>query len=116
MLVMHAHQKPIPPSKRLGLPLHDGLEAVVMQCLQKNPDRRPQTARELEELLAELAIQPAWNDERAELWWKTYKPKNAPELPASADSPTPPLAEGDVADADAPADSEVSAPADPPAA
>jgi serine/threonine-protein kinase len=121
MLVMHAHQKPIPPSKRLGHPLHEGLEAVVMQCLQKNPDRRPQTARELDELLAELAIQPTWNDDRAELWWRTYKPKNAPESTPSTDSPSPPAAERDATDSAASAssadsDSDVSAPADPPAA
>jgi hypothetical protein len=43
MLVMHAHQKPDPPSKRLGEHRYDGLEAVVTACLEKNPNRRPQT-------------------------------------------------------------------------
>jgi serine/threonine-protein kinase len=74
MLVMHAHQKPLVPSKRLGAPLHDGLEALIMQCLEKNPDKRPQTARELGESLGALSFLEPWTEERAELWWKRYTP------------------------------------------
>jgi len=74
MLVMHAHQKPLTPSKRVGRPLHAELEAVLMTCLEKNPDRRPQTARELAEMLEALAFEAAWTPERARLWWKREKP------------------------------------------
>ncbi|HEY4158764.1 MAG TPA: serine/threonine-protein kinase [Polyangiaceae bacterium] len=72
MLIMHAHQKPVLPSRRIGSPIDAQLEALVMACLEKNPDRRPQTARELEERLAELVFERPWTDERAELWWKTW--------------------------------------------
>ncbi|HWA73524.1 MAG TPA: serine/threonine-protein kinase [Polyangiaceae bacterium] len=75
MLVMHAHQKPILPSKRVDVSIHAGLEAVVMSCLEKNPNRRPQTARELSELLGALSFSPAWAEERAWLWWKRYHPE-----------------------------------------
>jgi hypothetical protein len=71
MLVMHAHQKPIPPSKRVELAMHAELEALVMQCLEKNPNRRPQSARELRENLLALSFDPPWGEERARLWWKT---------------------------------------------
>ncbi|HEX6766348.1 MAG TPA: serine/threonine-protein kinase, partial [Polyangiaceae bacterium] len=71
MLVMHAHQKPILPSKRVELAIHSGLEALVMSCLEKNPNRRPQTARELRESLLALAFERPWSEERARLWWKT---------------------------------------------
>lgn len=74
MLVMHAHQKPIPPSKRIGRPLHAGLEELIMQCLEKNPDKRPQSARELGEALDALRFEPPWNEERAQLWWRRHKP------------------------------------------
>jgi len=75
MLVMHAHQKPIAPSKRAEIAVHEGLEAVVMSCLEKNPNRRPQTARELSEALGALSFAPSWSDERARLWWQRYHPQ-----------------------------------------
>lgn len=74
MLVMHAHQKPIIPSKRLGRELHPELETLLMQCLEKSPDKRPQSARELGESLATLEFSPPWTVERAELWWRRYEP------------------------------------------
>ena len=70
LLIMHAHQKPIPPSKRVGLELHPELETLVMRCLEKNPNRRPQSARELGDTLAALRFEHPWSEERAELWWK----------------------------------------------
>lgn len=74
MLVMHAHQKPITPSKRLGTRLHAELEAVIMNCLEKNPGKRPQTARELGERLSTIHFDTPWSEERAELWWRRYAP------------------------------------------
>jgi serine/threonine-protein kinase len=75
MLVMHAHQKPVLPSKRVDRPIHPGLEALVMQCLEKNPNKRPQTARELSDALSALQFDHPWTDERAELWWKQNRPQ-----------------------------------------
>jgi eukaryotic-like serine/threonine-protein kinase len=85
MLVMHAHQKPILPSKRVDISIHAGLEAVVMSCLEKNPNRRPQTARELSELLGALSFTPAWGEERAWLWWRRYRPERRTD-PANTES------------------------------
>jgi serine/threonine-protein kinase len=75
MLVMHAHQKPVLPSKRVDRPMHPGLEALVMQCLEKNPNKRPQTAHELSEALGGLSFERPWTDERAQLWWKQNRPE-----------------------------------------
>ena len=76
MLVMHAHQKPVLPSRRIDRPMHPGLEAIVMQCLEKNPNKRPQTARELADALTALQFDHPWSDERAELWWKQNHPEH----------------------------------------
>jgi eukaryotic-like serine/threonine-protein kinase len=76
MLVMHAHQKPVLPSKRIDKPLHPALEALVMQCLEKNPNKRPQTARELSDALGALQFEHPWTDERATLWWKQNRPEH----------------------------------------
>ena len=87
MLVMHAHQRPVTPSVRIGKPIHAGLEAVIMACLEKNPDRRPQTARELRERLNALSFEHPWSDERAALWWKRYRPMAADVTPAGPSEP-----------------------------
>ena len=76
MLVMHAHQKPVLPSKRVDRLLHPALEALVMQCLEKNPNKRPQTARELSDALGALQFEHPWTDERARLWWKQNRPEH----------------------------------------
>jgi serine/threonine-protein kinase len=92
LLVMHAHQKPLPPSKRIDQALHVGLEALIMACLEKNPNRRPQTARELGDAVSALGFEHAWNEERAALWWR----KNLPERPRAAalEGPPEPTPEG----------------------
>jgi hypothetical protein len=72
---MHAHQKPLLPSKRIDRAIHPGLEALIMQCLEKNPNKRPQTARELSDALSALQFEHPWTDERAELWWKQNRPE-----------------------------------------
>jgi serine/threonine-protein kinase len=84
MLVMHAHQKPITPSKRVGRDIHPELEAVIMTCLEKNPAKRPQTARELRERLDALSFREPWTEERAELWWRSHGEKPAKKYSAEA--------------------------------
>jgi eukaryotic-like serine/threonine-protein kinase len=74
MLVMHAHQRPVTPSTRVGKRIHPELEAVIMRCLEKNPDKRPQSARELREQLDSLTFEHPWTEERARLWWKRHRP------------------------------------------
>jgi serine/threonine-protein kinase len=73
MLVMHAHQKPIPPSRRVELSIHPELERIVMECLEKNPNRRPQSMRELRDALLGITFEHPWTEERARLWWQSRK-------------------------------------------
>jgi serine/threonine-protein kinase len=69
MLIMHAHQRPDPPSKRAKIDVPEALERIVMDCLDKNPDKRPQTAAELSARLAALDLEKKWTAERQEAWW-----------------------------------------------
>lgn len=69
MLVMHAHQKPIPPSRQAPRPLPEGLDSLVMRCLEKNPNRRPQSALELRQELTRLDL-IGWGRERRRDWWR----------------------------------------------
>ena len=69
MLVMHAHQRPVPPSRRGHTGVPEALEQLVMACLDKNPNRRPQSAFELSERLGALGLEGAWNAGRRDQWW-----------------------------------------------
>jgi hypothetical protein len=68
----HLHQEPEPPSAR-GVAIPAELEAVVLACLNKNPDRRPQSAAELRRLIEACKV-PSWDSARARAWWSTHQP------------------------------------------
>jgi len=53
LLVAHAVEAP-PPLLEVALDAHPQLAALIAQLLEKNPDARPQTAKEVEQRLAAL--------------------------------------------------------------
>ena len=75
MIVKHARDTPEPPSARSELEIPEALDRIVMACLEKDPARRPQTARELSDRLAELQLEPLWTEARMGLWWEAYAPQ-----------------------------------------
>jgi len=64
------HTMPEAPSARLGRPVSSDLEHLLLRCLDKEPDRRPQTARELKRLLERCEDAGEWSEEHARHWWK----------------------------------------------
>jgi serine/threonine-protein kinase len=66
----HLHTDPTPPSQRLGRELPADLEALIMQCLAKKPEDRPQNAGEIRERLAEIRDIPRWRQADARAWWQ----------------------------------------------
>lgn len=70
LCVQHLHQAP-PPFAERGVTVPAELEAVVLACLDKQPERRPQTAAELRRRLEACAV-PAWDGDRAHAWWNEY--------------------------------------------
>jgi serine/threonine-protein kinase len=68
----HLHTPPVAPSARIGRPLPPRLEALILSCLEKDPARRPQTARELSERLLACDDAGVWNEKRACSWWATH--------------------------------------------
>ncbi len=75
MGLAHVQTPPVPPSQRTELVIPACLEEVIMACLNKNPDHRPQTVRELDRRLERCNTGEAWNAEEAERWWKTHLPE-----------------------------------------
>ncbi|HEV8453627.1 MAG TPA: serine/threonine-protein kinase [Gemmatimonadales bacterium] len=73
LIAKHMQDAPVPPSKRTELDVSPQLEQVVLACLAKRPEDRPQTATELDRMLAEIEIEP-WSEEEATRWWRTHQP------------------------------------------
>jgi serine/threonine-protein kinase len=70
VLIDHVRTQPVPPSKKSGVPIPSALENIIMDCLQKDPEKRPQRARDLSHSLDALGLEAAWTPERAEEWWR----------------------------------------------
>jgi len=66
----HLQSEPEPPSKRLGKPLPPKLEAVVLSCLAKDPDQRPESAKALADALKACDDVPAWEETAARAYWR----------------------------------------------
>ena len=73
MIAKHIQEPPIPPSRRSEVDINPELERVVLACLAKKPDDRPQGAAELDRMLGEIEIAP-WSEEDATRWWRTHQP------------------------------------------
>ena len=65
----HLHTQPIPPSVRLGRPVPEDLERVILACLAKSPADRPADAKALKRLLAGIKARGEWSEESAHAWW-----------------------------------------------
>jgi serine/threonine-protein kinase len=80
----HLHTQPPLPSTRTERPIPRDLEAVIMTCLAKDPDRRPRDAEALGQALCGCACASEWGEEQARAWWADYEKrrqdtKSAPE-------------------------------------
>jgi hypothetical protein len=59
-----------PPSQRLGRRVSPDLEALILRCLSKRPEDRPQNAGELIDQLEALAGARTWTRHDAGQWWQ----------------------------------------------
>ena len=79
----HLHSSPVPPSVRLGKPVPEDLERVVLSCLAKEATARPQSAAALADELRRCRDASTWSEEQAEQWWHTVPrpPRRSAPLP-----------------------------------
>jgi hypothetical protein len=47
---------------------------VILRCLEKDPDERPQSSDELAHLLRACDVKAEWTHDRACDWWDTHAP------------------------------------------
>jgi hypothetical protein len=70
----HVHTPPSPPSSRTELPIPPELDALILECLEKDPGKRPASASALQSRLQAIPIATPWTRERAERWWGLHAP------------------------------------------
>lgn len=87
MLVQHLQAEPIPPSQRSELPIPPNLDRLVLDCLHKNPDERPQDAGDLLRRTYECMPGSGWNQERARHWWQAHLAEFTGPLQVAATAP-----------------------------
>jgi hypothetical protein len=70
---------------RLSEPVPADLEALVLDCLEKDAARRPAGARELRRRLEACAAFGGWTEEDARAWWEENAAAVAPTLSGTLD-------------------------------
>ena len=75
MMLQHVQAQPIPPSQRSELPIPRELDDIVMACLQKDPNKRPQDAEELFHIAARCNTCEGWTQGAARTWWERHLPE-----------------------------------------
>lgn len=83
MLLQHLHATPVPPSQRTELPIPPELDAIVLACLEKDPNKRPQDAEALFRMASDCRTCEGWTQDRASRWWQLHLPELSGPLTAS---------------------------------
>jgi serine/threonine-protein kinase len=74
LMAHHIQTAPVAPSERTESEIPTALDEVILACLEKDPDRRPQSARDLSQLLAACDTAAPWTEQRAQEWWQQHRP------------------------------------------
>ena len=75
-MLMHHAQTPAPaPSMMSEEPIPPQVDALVLECLEKDPLARPATAEVLWDRLDRVPLAAEWNQRRARTWWEMHEPE-----------------------------------------
>lgn len=74
LLAQHSTTVPPAPSTLAPEPVAADMDALVLECLSKDPAHRPVSADILAERLDGLSIEQAWSQRRARAWWEQHEP------------------------------------------
>ena len=75
VLMHHVQTAPAPPSTMCEESIPAQLDALVLECLSKDPRRRPASAEALGERLDRVPVGGEWNQRRARAWWEMHEPE-----------------------------------------
>ncbi len=68
---------PAPPHERLGAPIPERLEQLIMACLEKDLAHRPPSAAALREALGEVQVTQPWTEREARIWWANHRQRES---------------------------------------
>jgi eukaryotic-like serine/threonine-protein kinase len=73
LLMQHLQEPPAAPSRRTVQHIPETLDRLVLDCLEKDPGRRPADAAAVFQRLGECPVAD-WTQEMATTWWETHLP------------------------------------------
>ena len=74
LVLHHVNTPPTPPSRRTELLIPPELDAIILACLEKDPNARPSSAGALASRLEACPLPARWTEERARAWWELHLP------------------------------------------
>jgi hypothetical protein len=77
LMMSHVNDPPDSPSQRLGALVPRDLEAVILRCLEKRPEKRYASVRDLDAALAACATPRPWTNDEARSFWLAYRERRA---------------------------------------
>jgi serine/threonine-protein kinase len=83
MALAHVTEAPTPPSERTELAVPPLLDALILDCLAKDPARRPASAAEFAKRLVAAVSVVDWTSDDAHRWWQLHWDATS-ALPSSA--------------------------------
>ena len=86
---LHLHAVPVPPSERLGRPLPEGLERVILRGLEKKAEDRFPSAEAFARELRLASEGVTWTPEEAQAWWSMHVPLDSGGALATDDLKSP---------------------------
>lgn len=89
VLVDHLHTEPVPLREAVGPHIPEDLDEIVMECLEKHAEDRPESALALRARLSACACANAWTEEDASGWWLSAGRPGAPGAPPSPSASSP---------------------------
>jgi len=72
MALAHVNEIPTPPRERSELAIPSALDALILNCLAKDPAQRPASAVELAAALAATVPPDSWTADDAHEWWQLH--------------------------------------------
>lgn len=70
----HVHNAPIAPGLHSEFDVPPALDALIMECLEKDPVARPASAAVVSARLAAKVPADAWTVGSARVWWEQHQP------------------------------------------
>ena len=91
LLLAHREEEPGRPSERLGAPVDEVLEQLIVDCLRKDPDARPSDADAMLRRLMTSPLVGQWTRDHAVAWWKAPHAMDRAAVPEHGALREPPV-------------------------